>query len=214
VLYHRGKYVEAQAELEDSLRESIARGDNAAIARNKRRLGSVALKLASNSLPSETQLYVEKARSLFKSGFEIERNRRSIARITRQIGLLELFLGNYTKAKEHFIESLDIFKSLGNRKGIAATLYNMGIVLETEGKLDEAEKYYNESLEIGKEMNMRSGTAQNILQLASIEYKREKFDNALILANQAVDILVSIESFQVERARKLLDTIRSHRPKR
>jgi tetratricopeptide (TPR) repeat protein len=214
VLYHRGKYEEARAELQASLQESVSRGDNAAIARAKRRLAGVARKLAAIRLPPLSAKYVEEARSLLTASIALERNQWGIARLLRQFGLLEQFLHNDSKAKDYFNRSLDIFKTLGTKKGIAAALYNLGTILETEGKLDMAEKNYLESMAIAREINRRSGIGLNLIQLSSLSYRRGDLHSSLEFATQAVNILTQVESLHLESAQTLLDKIRANSVKK
>lgn len=204
VLYHRGQYQEARKELLESLKDCEARNDRAAIARTKRRLASVARRMAESSPPSLARNYLREARDLLNASLEIEQNQRSIARLLRQFGLLEQCLGKYPEAKDRFRKSLDMFRTLGNKKGVAATLYNIGTVLEDEGDWNAAESYYNESLAIGKKINMRSGTALNLVRLASVAKKRKDYKRSHEFAAEAVSILAAIESPHLEMAQSFL----------
>jgi tetratricopeptide (TPR) repeat protein len=207
VLYHRGKYQEARSYLLESLNESISRQDNAAIARAKRRLASVARQLAATSPQPLYNKYVVEARTLLEDSLKIERNQWGVARLHRQLGLLEQFLQDNNRAKEHFTHSLEIFRILGTKKGVAAALYNLGIILESEGDLDGAEKCYLESMAIGRVISRRSGIALSLIQLASIAHKRGDLRRSVELSAQAVDILSSLESMHLETAKGLLEKV-------
>lgn len=63
-------------------------------------------------------------------------------------------LEQYSKAMEHFQESLQIFKTIGNRSAEAQTLENLAELYQKLGCYDLALEYCNQALVIATELDI------------------------------------------------------------
>lgn len=84
------------------------------------------------------------------------------AGLLEDIGLIELFLGEYRRALEYFEEALYLRRTLGNRHGEASTLNNIGIAYADLGENERALEYYKEALPLWLAVGHRRGVAQTV----------------------------------------------------
>ncbi|MEZ4687766.1 MAG: tetratricopeptide repeat protein [Bacteroidia bacterium] len=70
------------------------------------------------------------------------RDKKGIAAILNNIGLIYNDQGNYPRALEYYQNSLAIKEELGDQKGIAGGLVNIGIIYYGQGNYPRALEYY------------------------------------------------------------------------
>ncbi len=210
VKYHKGDYEGARVDMEQSLSEAEASNNKPDMATCQRRLAAVIRRQAVLACDEwEKNNLLERSRQLLNDCQQIETNKRSLARLGRQFGMLEQVAGNMDKAKAYFETSLETFRKIGDRKGIAAVLYNLGTILQEQHELEAARQLYLDSLEIGKTLNVRLGIALNVRQLALIEYKFGNIREAIRLKAEVMSILESIQSPYLEETRLMLSPVQA-----
>jgi class 3 adenylate cyclase/tetratricopeptide (TPR) repeat protein len=86
--------------------------------------------------------------------------RWQLAQLKWQLGQAYRGLSAYTRAKELYEESLNLFADLKDSEGIVKVLYELGwLVGYILRRYDEGEQYFQESLSIAREINDRRGIA-------------------------------------------------------
>ncbi len=90
---------------------------------------------------------------------------------------------NFYKAKEYFLQSMEIKKKINDKEGQSQLLHDIGILYlyhpQSKKYFSEAKKYFLQSMEIKKKINDKKGQAQVLLDIG-ILYARVKkvFDTA------------------------------------
>ncbi|MFQ6100141.1 MAG: tetratricopeptide repeat protein [Anaerolineae bacterium] len=205
VAYHEGACDEARRCLEQTLREELARGDVAAIARTQRRLAAVARMQGHYAPRVEKDRYFDEARRLLGEVLKAETNQRSRARALRQLGMVAQEEENLNKAFAYFRQSLELFEKLGNRKGISSVKYNLSSVAFERGDYGQAEQLCQESLRMARELKCRYGEALTLRLLARLAFKKGDRTQARDLLLQAIYVLEAIQSPHIQEFRALLD---------
>jgi tetratricopeptide (TPR) repeat protein len=205
--YHQGNYIKARQRMEQSLKEELARGDKAGIARTSRRLGAVARMQGHYAASAEKRRHLDEARRLLGESLKLETNLRSRARGLRQLGMVAQEEGNLKEALKHYSDSLDLFARLGNKKGIASVKCNLGSIYRERGNYEKARQVCQESLVMARELQTHYGEALTLRELAHIAWKERDLSTARNLLQQAVDILESIHSHRTSEFKMELDKL-------
>ncbi len=110
------------------------------------------------------------------------------------LGIIYFQKGNYTKALNHYLKSLDINKNLGDRQYIAKNLNNIGEIYRFKGELNNALQYYQSSFEqfriLGNSQDLaHSYHNHGLIYQAKGNYHlaRENLEKALTVINESVD---------------------------
>ena len=106
-------------------------------------------------------------------------NLKTEAKAMKNIGVLHLFLGDYDKAEDFFIKSLNKFNDLGEKNGISGCYNNIGLVNELKGNFTKANDYYKKSLKIDIETNNDNGVANSLNNLGNIYQKQGNYKTAI-----------------------------------
>ena len=91
-------------------------------------------------------------------------------RLLLTIGLVELDLGIFDRAIEHFEECERIFNSLGDTEGIIYARGNLGLVYHKRGEYTEAIKIYEQVTRICEDAGDVYGTATGYYNQADVHY--------------------------------------------
>ena len=96
--------------------------------------------------------------------------------------------GDYTKAIEHYIQSLKIFEEIGNKKGIAGSLGNIGVIYRILGESTKAIDYVTQSLKIREEIGDKKGIASSLNNIGIIYHAQGDYAKAIEYHSQSLKI--------------------------
>mgnify|MGYP002359220569 CR=1 FL=1 len=103
------------------------------------------------------------------------------------IGIVNMYKGDYYKAEEFFLKASEIFKVLGNKKKIANMYNNLGEIGRLSGNYTKAIKMHYTALKIRDEIKDSSGVAMSNNNIAAIAQKqgdyKVAFDNYYLALN-------------------------------
>jgi two-component system NtrC family sensor kinase len=86
-------------------------------------------------------------------------DKKIIAGATNTLGLISIRNGDYSKALDYFLKSLNARKELNDKRGMALTAAETGYVYQQLKDYEKALQYYYNSYEISKEQRMPKLTA-------------------------------------------------------
>lgn len=121
-----------------------------------------------------------------KDIFEKEGEKKNVAYVLHNLGIIHFQQGNYKEAKKLYQMSLKIKEELGDKGGIANTLYQLGFIYEAQGIYEEAVKLNERSLKIYEELEDEAGIASTLHQLGNIQHQQGKYEGALNLYQQSL----------------------------
>lgn len=108
------------------------------------------------------------------------------------LGNLSLELGGHLRAREYYIQSRDLYESVGDRGGVADELNNIGLVALIQGHFKEAATSLEESLEIRREIGDRLALPTTLSNLGDICIHEEDYDQAEKYHMEALEIRLEI----------------------
>ena len=95
------------------------------------------------------------------------------------LGTIELRLGGYSKALEHFEKALGLAQRTGDPKGEQITLYHMGMVHKYQGKNKAALECFEKALPISRKLDDRQSEAQLLYSIGSTNISLGQYRLAL-----------------------------------
>ncbi len=87
--------------------------------------------------------------------------------------------GDYAKAIDYYILSLDIYEKIQQKRGISSTLSNMGGIYEQQGDYAKAIDCFARSLSIDEEMGDKEGIAANLNNIGNLYQEQEDLKLAM-----------------------------------
>ena len=91
-----------------------------------------------------------------------------LAELERKIGLACYYLGEWTEARAHWQQALEISERAGDEGGRAVALHSLGALAQAQGDYAAARRYYEHSLEIDQELGDRAGVSASLHQLGML----------------------------------------------
>jgi tetratricopeptide (TPR) repeat protein len=138
-------------------------------------------------------LYAE-AKQYLEEGLELARakgDEAPLIHLLRNLGNVDVDLGQLAQARDCFTESLAIARKLDDHVGIAGALNNLGLLALTHTDYAAADKYFAESLTMFQQDGMHFGMAlvyTNLGRVAHLGHRlpeaRDYFEKGLALARQ------------------------------
>ncbi|MBC7694166.1 MAG: tetratricopeptide repeat protein [Burkholderiales bacterium] len=120
-------------------------------------------------------IYAEAAKKLAESsGFK-----KGQADAYNNIGIVNMYKGDYYTSEDCFLKAAEIFKNLGNKKKIANMYNNLGEIGRLSGNYTKAIKMHYTALKIRDEINDSAGIAMSNNNIATIADKQGNFKKAL-----------------------------------
>lgn len=150
------------------------------------------------------------ARSLLVEALEILDKiggRQGRAAPLHQLAIIEQHQGNLDKAHLLVSEAIQIEVEFGNRHGLAASLHVLGSIEFYRGNNTSARTHLRESINIMNEIGDRQGRAASLIMLGQVESIEGQMDEGRKLVREAVQILEEVGAGDLNRARKILDTL-------
>ena len=127
----------------------------------------------------------------YKEGLKIEEqlsDKREIAVLQSNIGLIYKQQGNIPLALEYYHQAIKTFESLNDKNGVSVALNNIGLLYKQQGEVEKALEYYNKSLKLRHETNNKEGISATLGNIGYIYIDQRKFDKALECYNQSIKI--------------------------
>jgi CHAT domain-containing protein len=102
------------------------------------------------------------------------------------IGAVNYYLRNYTRAETNSIESLQLARNLDDKRLITESLNTLSSTAIARGQLDAAENYNREALELSRSIHDHVGELSSRLIAGRIEAGRKQFHRAEELLGQII----------------------------
>jgi hypothetical protein len=99
---------------------------------------------------------------------------------------------DYALARQHYTESLELFRQFGDKFRIAYALHNLGHVVAHEREPKKAQVLFAESLELFREVGHKQGIAECLTGLAGVAGALGQTRRAAILFGAAEALLGSV----------------------
>jgi predicted ATPase/DNA-binding SARP family transcriptional activator/Tfp pilus assembly protein PilF len=181
-LGHLGRYEEAEALLQTSLKGLQAFEDTAALVAS----------LNSLSFISNRQGDYAKAKDLLKRALALSRAaqlRQLEADSLSQLGAVYFYLADYATSSDYYAQTLHIRRELGDRFGESLALGNLGLTVYEQSNFKAAKAYFEESWDILRHEvgnREREGWILNNLGMMALDYG--EYTDALDYYQQALRI--------------------------
>jgi CHAT domain-containing protein len=121
-------------------------------------------------------------------------NRRKIASLLNNIGVLYETQGNYEQALNYYQKSLELAKTLENDRGIARTLNNMGVIHYRQRHYDLALQCYHESLTLKKSSEDQVGIANTLQNIGEVHRRQGNYAQALRSYQESLGLWKTMEA--------------------
>jgi tetratricopeptide (TPR) repeat protein len=109
------------------------------------------------------------------------------------MGIIYRKQGDFSKAYEYNLNSLEIKEELGDKRGISNCLNNTGIIYEEQGDYPKALEYFQKSLKIKQEIGDKNGISASFLNIGTAYLKTYQYAKALDYTQKALEIAIEIE---------------------
>jgi signal transduction histidine kinase len=107
---------------------------------------------------------------------------------TRYIGIVNQNTGQYNKAVNFFLRSLEIAQNIGDKMEMSRAYNNLGIVQRRLGNLDMAIEYYSQSLNLSKELNDLRGLGYAYNNIGTVLMQKGDISKALHFFENSLEI--------------------------
>ncbi len=131
------------------------------------------------------------------------------AHFAYQRGYLLLYADPAT-ARQHFAESLELYREAGDKWGIAHALLGLGRALRGIGALDDAEQALVSSLSLHREMGNQHGQSDTLATLGGLAMIQARFEEAEETILRSLSITPEADIFGIAFALGWLGTARMH----
>lgn len=139
-------------------------------------------------LPIRAMEYFKKALDIYIRLESIDGNGTGTAICLEQIGLVNLELGNFEKAREYIDETLLRYKKVNSKYGISNSYKNQAIIDYKSGNYDSAEKLLTEALKTKIEINDKLSLPTIYQYLGLCYIGKGYIDKGLSNLNNGLDI--------------------------
>ncbi|MEI7771455.1 MAG: tetratricopeptide repeat protein, partial [Chloroflexales bacterium] len=95
-------------------------------------------------------------------------DRPGVAVLLNNLGIVEMYATNFTKAWALYNESLTLFREIGDRWAIGQLLNNLGLIGRYQGERDTARRLLEESIAVRRALGDKWGTANSLSSLANL----------------------------------------------
>jgi tetratricopeptide (TPR) repeat protein/predicted ATPase len=133
----------------------------------------------------------ERAAELYRQAqnlFEESKNKRGVAQILSQLGMVAKYQGLYDEAVRLYQQSLEMAKELDFKVVIASVLNELGTIKYLQKNYDEAAELYQQSLETNEAAGDKNGIAISLGHLGNMESVQGNYIKAARLYQQSLEI--------------------------
>ncbi len=125
--------------------------------------------------------------------FQESDDRRRVAGITEDLGILLSYLGDHDGARVRYLESLEIYNEINDQESAANAISNLGANAADRGEFELAVKYTQESLTLSKSLGLAALTARNLGNLANHERRNGNLQVAYDYASRSLAAYQELE---------------------
>jgi signal transduction histidine kinase len=104
---------------------------------------------------------------------------QGVARGCNTLGSVYLVRGEYKKAADYFLRSLELHEQSSDRRGAATAYMNVGNVHYEVGNLSNALDYFSRSLELREQTDDVSGQGASLTTIGMVHFSARRYDEAL-----------------------------------
>jgi len=108
--------------------------------------------------------------------------------ILRALGVSHWRCGDFTRAGEYFVQTLENCRAIGDRYGEGKTLTALGAVSFQGEDVTAADAYYQEGLHIARDIGDRRSEGITLNNLAEVQASRKHYEQASLLCRAALRI--------------------------
>ncbi|MFA5504762.1 MAG: CHAT domain-containing protein [Vulcanimicrobiota bacterium] len=137
----------------------------------------------------------EKAESYFQDALESVFDEQGRAELFNQLGMLVGGRSELSKAREFYIQSLELARKVEDQKLVASVLNNLGENYHSSGSYSVAASHYLEALEHFQESNDRSGQAYALSNLGTLRFAQGDYSEAMDYLKKAHALTLDPEAF-------------------
>ncbi|HLF36290.1 MAG TPA: tetratricopeptide repeat protein [Cyclobacteriaceae bacterium] len=107
------------------------------------------------------------------------------------LGIAHNLMGEYVRAIDYFLNSLELFESIGDTIFVPRVMNNIGVIYHEIGNFEKASEYYSRCLVVYKRIGDRHAIAVITNNLGSVYEDMGKLDSALYFHNESLAIAVN-----------------------
>jgi len=122
------------------------------------------------------------------SGVNRDEHKQDLSDALNGFGMLLLYQGLYSDAREAFLRSLPLRISLGGNADIAATMNNLGLVDHRIGNHAEAGRYFADALALRRQIGEPRAIASTLNNLGTLRRDEGNYADAVRLHSESVRI--------------------------
>ncbi len=122
------------------------------------------------------------------TGAGVADQKRGIAAICSNMGLIYRSMGDGPKALEYFQQDLALQEERGDQEGVANAYNNIGNVYDDQSNNARALEYYQKSLALQEMLNDEPGIATSYNNIGNVYLNQGAHDKALACYNKALDL--------------------------
>lgn len=141
--------------------------------------------------------HYDEAKARLRQSIGICRKRqaqRELAIALDLLGRIEYWQGEYSPAKEHFRETLAIYRQLDDIAGMAQALNGLAnVTCEFETDYDQAQRFYEESLTLARQIGDQFGIAKALINLGALAQEIGHYREARQLYRESLDVYREID---------------------
>ncbi len=126
-----------------------------------------------------------------------------LAKAHMNLGVDLLEIGEYTAARQAFLEARDAYRSLGYQRGAATAIHDLGETALKMGEYASARELLCESLRIRHHLGLPRGYPYSFELLAQVNAREERYE-------QAVQLLAAAETFRMRIGAPLEQVAQKH----
>ena len=120
----------------------------------------------------------------------------SIAQIRGDSAMILISRGEYTAAKNVYMEVLPISRRVGGDNNVAVCLHQLGLIAQELGDLEDARKLYDESLEIKKRVGDQRAIAITTSALGNLLLEQGKLEESKAMYEENLAIRRKLAEYQ------------------
>lgn len=139
----------------------------------------------------------KEAKKLYQEALRFYQNsdkNEKIAEITKNLGLIEYYLGHYQDAFSNYHASLKLYLKSKKEQEVADLYQNIGLLHHELENLHDALDYYKKSLKINEKLGTKSNIAALTQNLGLLYIREDKFSNALENIQKSLNIYEEINN--------------------
>lgn len=113
---------------------------------------------------------------------------KGVANAYHNIGTVHYFKGDYDKALQFYMQSLEIREKINDQQGSALSANNIGNIYNNQGDYVKALDYYLRSLKVREKLNDKKGMAASYNNIGAVYEMQKDFSKALEYFSRSLKI--------------------------